>query len=112
MKSDLLTEIGYLSKLLNTEWERSGEPVQAVSMDRKQGEEVIRCLLEIIQEKKGRMQDDMTLRQSFDLSHDSYILLRLSNKFMTAKNVAEITGNELTVWLDKEEFQEYQKIMK
>lgn len=112
MKSDLLKEMGYLSKLLNTEWERSGEPVQAVRMDCKQGEEVLSRLLEIIQEKKRRMQDDMTLRQSFDLSHDSYVLLRLSNKFMTAKSVAEITGSKLTVWLDREEYQAYQKIMK
>ena len=111
MKSDLLKEMGYLSKLLNTEWKRSGEPVQAVRMDCKQGEEVLSRLLEIIQEKKRRMQDDMTLRQSFDLSHDSYVLLRLSNKFTTAKSVAEITGNKLAVWLDREEYQAYQKIM-
>lgn len=98
----------YLLKQLQKEWERSGRTKAQASLKPEDVKEAGVRLAEEIQKRQGQLdRDEMTFRQSMELSKENFILLRLAKKIKKAADKAE--GKEadsfFTVELDREEYQ-------
>ena len=113
MKIQMYKELNYVMKLLNKEWERSGEVKQEIVVDTKQIEDILVVLAEEISRRTEIHQmceDDF--RHNVTLSHENYILLRMTKKFLWQKEETEKKKGVFSkVGLDKEEYKLYRSVV-
>ena len=96
----------YLMKLLHKEWERSGKTKAAVTVRLVDVPEIKSCMARVIKDKQKQLNnEELSFKQSMELSKNNFVLLRLIKKIKKAeeKTVKQGLDMEFSVELDKEE---------
>lgn len=107
-------DMEYLVKLLHKEWERSGKTRAEVSVQFTDVPEIESRMAKVISEKQKQLeQNELTFKQSMELSKNNFVLLRLVKKVKKAEEKAEKKGmdNAFLVELDKEEYKLFADIV-
>lgn len=97
----------YLLRLLHKEWERSGRTRAEVSFHRDDAKAVHTVLgQEILQRQKALETEDMSFKESMELSKENYVLLRMVKKLKKAEEraVKKAEDTVFAVELDKDEY--------
>lgn len=105
----------YLLKLLHKEWERSGRTRAEVSFHRDDAKAVHTVLgQEILQRQKALETEDMSFKESLELSKENFVLLRLVRKLKKAeeKAVKKAADKVFAVELDKDEYKLFSLLIK
>lgn len=100
-------DMEYLVKLLHREWERSGKTKAAVTVQLMDVPEIEQRMAKVIQDKKKQLEnEELSFKQSMELSKNNFVLLRLIKKIKKAeeKTVKKGLDMEFSVELDKEEY--------
>ena len=100
-------DMEYLVKLLHKEWERSGKTKAAVTVRLLDMKEIESRMAKVIAEKQKQLgNEELTFKQSMELSKSNFVLLRLVKKVKKAeeKTVKKGLDTEFSVELDKEEY--------
>ena len=100
-------DMEYLVKLLHKEWERSGKTKAAVTVHLMDVPEIEKRMAGVIADKQKHLEnEELTFRQSMELSQNNFVLLRLVKKVKKAeeKTVKKGLDTEFSVELDKEEY--------
>lgn len=100
-------DMEYLVKLLHREWERSGKTKAAVTVSLTDVPEIEKRMAGVITDKQKQLEnDELTFKQSMELSKNNFVLLRLVKKVKKAeeKTVKKGLDTEFSVELDKEEY--------
>ena len=100
-------DMEYLVKLLHKEWERSGKTKAAVTVRLVDVPEIEKRMAGVIAEKQKMLEnEELTFKQSMELSKNNFVLLRLVKKVKKAeeKTVKKGLDTEFSVELDKEEY--------
>lgn len=100
-------DMEYLVKLLHREWERSGKTKAAVTVSLTDVPEIEKRMAGVITDKQKQLEnDELTFKQSMELSKNNFVLLRLVKKVKKAeeKTVKKGLDTEFLVELDKEEY--------
>ena len=100
-------DMEYLVKLLHKEWERSGKTKAEVTVKLVDVREIESRMAKVIQDKQKQLDnEELTFKQSMELSKNNFVLLRLVKKVKKAeeKTVKKGLDTEFSVELDKEEY--------
>ena len=100
-------DMEYLVKLLHKEWERSGKTKAAVTVRLVDVPEIEKRMAGVIADKQKHLEnEELTFKQSMELSKNNFVLLRLVKKVKKAeeKTVKKGLDVEFSVELDKEEY--------
>ena len=100
-------DMEYLVKLLHKEWERSGKTKAAVTVRLVDVPEIEKRMAGVIADKQKMLEnEELTFKQSMELSKNNFILLRLVKKVKKAeeKTMKKGLDTEFSVELDKEEY--------
>ena len=100
-------DMEYLVKLLHREWERSGKTKAAVTVQLMDVPEIEQRMAKVIQDKQKQLEnEELSFKQSMELSKNNFVLLRLIKKIKKAeeKTVKKGLDMEFSVELDKEEY--------
>jgi len=100
-------DMEYLVKLLHKEWERSGKTKAAVTVRLVDVPEIEKRMAGVIADKQKNLDnEELTFKQSMELSKNNFVLLRLVKKVKKAeeKTVKKGLDTEFSVELDKEEY--------
>lgn len=100
-------DMEYLVKLLHKEWERSGKTKAAVTVRLVDVPEIEKRMAGVIADKQKHLEnEELTFKQSMELSKNNFVLLRLVKKVKKAeeKTVKKGLDTEFLVELDKEEY--------
>lgn len=100
-------DMEYLVKLLHKEWERSGKTKAAVTVHLVDVPEIKKRMAGVIADKQKLLEnEELTFKQSMELSKNNFVLLRLVKKVKRAeeKTVKKGLDTEFSVELDKEEY--------
>ena len=100
-------DMEYLVKLLHKEWERSGKTKAAVTVRLVDVPEIEKRMAGVIADKQKHLEnDELTFKQSMELSKNNFVLLRLVKKVKKAeeKTMKKGLDTEFSVELDKEEY--------
>lgn len=100
-------DMEYLVKLLHKEWERSGKTKAAVTVRLVDVPEIEKRMAGVIADKQKHLEnEELTFKQSMELSKNNFVLLRLVKKVKKAeeKTVKKGLDTEFSVELDKEEY--------
>lgn len=100
-------DMEYLVKLLHKEWERSGKTKAAVTVRLTDVPEIEKRMAGVIADKQKHLEnEELTFKQSMELSKNNFVLLRLIKKVKKAeeKTVKKGLDTEFSVELDKEEY--------
>lgn len=100
-------DMEYLVKLLHKEWERSGKTKAAVTVRLVDVPEIEKRMAGVIADKQKHLEnEELTFKQSMELSKNNFVLLRLVKKVKKAeeKIVKKGLDTEFSVELDKEEY--------
>ena len=100
-------DMEYLVKLLHKEWERSGKTKAAVTVSLTDVPEIEKRMAGVITDKQKQLEnDELTFKQSMELSKNNFVLLRLVKKVKKAeeKTMKKGLDTEFSVELDKEEY--------
>ncbi len=111
---EIRKDMEYLVKLLHKEWERSGKTNAQVTVSLSDAEEVKKRMAGVIAGKQKQLEnDELTFKQSMELSKQNFVLLRLVKKVKKAeeKTAEKAVDTEFCVELDKEEYKLFVKII-
>lgn len=100
-------DMEYLVKLLHKEWERSGKTKAAVTVRLVDVPEIEKRIAGVIADKQKHLEnEELTFKQSMELSKNNFVLLRLVKKVKKAeeKTMKKGLDTEFSVELDKEEY--------
>ena len=100
-------DMEYLVKLLHKEWERSGKTKAAVTVRLVDVPEIEKHMAGVIADKQKHLEnEELTFKQSMELSKNNFVLLRLVKKVKKAeeKTMKKGLDTEFSVELDKEEY--------
>jgi hypothetical protein len=100
-------DMEYLVKLLHKEWERIGKTKAAVTVRLVDVSEIEKRMAGVIADKQKHLEnEELTFKQSMELSKNNFVLLRLVKKVKKAeeKTVKKGLDTEFSVELDKEEY--------
>lgn len=100
-------DMEYLVKLLHKEWERSGKTKAAVTVRLVDVPEIEKRMAGVIADKQKNLEnEELTFKQSMELSKNNFVLLRLVKKVKKAeeKTMKKGLDTEFSVELDKEEY--------
>lgn len=100
-------DMEYLLKLLHREWERSGKTKAAVTVRLGDVPEIKSRMVMVIKDKQKQLNnEELSFKQSMELSKNNFVLLRLVKKVKKAeeKTVKKGLNMEFSVELDKEEY--------
>lgn len=100
-------DMEYLLKLLHREWERSGKTKAAVTVRLGDVPEIKSRMVMVIKDKQKQLNnEELSFKQSMELSKNNFVLLRLVKKVKKAeeKNVKKGLNMEFSLELDKEEY--------
>lgn len=112
-KESVTEDMEYLMMLLHKEWERSGKTKAKVMLKNTDVSELENYVAADIWEKQKKLDDsNLTLKQSMELSKNSFILLRLVQKVKKAgvKSKGKGLKKEFFVALDEEEYHRFMEI--
>uniref|UniRef100_UPI0040562A47 hypothetical protein n=1 Tax=Agathobacter sp. TaxID=2021311 RepID=UPI0040562A47 len=104
---EVCKDMEYLVKLLHKEWERSGKTKAAVTVRLVDVPEIEKRMAGVIADKQKHLEnEELTFKQSMELSKNNFVLLRLVKKVKKAeeKTVKKGLDTEFSVELDKEEY--------
>lgn len=107
-------DMEYLVKLLHKEWERSGKTKAAVTVRLVDVPEIEKRMAGVIADKQKQLEnEELTFKQSMELSKNNFVLLRLVKKVKKAeeKTVKKGLDTEFLVELDKEEYKLFVEIV-
>lgn len=110
----VVKDMEYLVKLLHKEWERSGKTKAAVTVRLVDVAEIESRMARVIQDKQKQLDnEELTFKQSMELSKNNFVLLRLVKKVKKAeeKTVKKGLDVEFIVELDKEEYKLFKEII-
>jgi len=110
----IVKDMEYLVKLLHKEWERSGKTKAEVTVKLVDVREIESRMAKVIQDKQKQLDnEELTFKQSMELSKNNFVLLRLVKKVKKAeeKTVKKGLDVEFTVELDKEEYKLFKEII-
>lgn len=100
-------DMEYLLKLLHREWERSGKTKAAVTVRLGDVPEIKSRMVMVIKDKQKQLNnEELSFKQSMELSKNNFVLLRLVKKVKKAeeKTVKKGLNMEFSLELDKEEY--------
>ncbi len=100
-------DMEYLVKLLHKEWERSGKTKAVVTVRLVDVPEIEKRMAGVIADKQKHLEnEELTFKQSMELSKNNFVLLRLVKKVKKAeeKTMKKGLDTEFSVELDKEEY--------
>lgn len=100
-------DMEYLVKLLHKEWERSGKTKATVTVRLVDVPEIEKRMAGVIADKQKHLEnEELTFKQSMELSKNNFVLLRLVKKVKKAeeKTMKKGLDTEFSVELDKEEY--------
>ena len=100
-------DMEYLVKLLHKEWEHSGKTKAAVTVRLVDVPEIEKRMAGVIADKQKHLEnEELTFKQSMELSKNNFVLLRLVKKVKKAeeKTMKKGLDTEFSVELDKEEY--------
>ena len=100
-------DMEYLLKLLHREWERSGKTKAAVTVRLGDVPEIKNRMVMVIKDKQKQLNnEELSFKQSMELSKNNLVLLRLVKKVKKAeeKTVKKGLNMEFSLELDKEEY--------
>ena len=100
-------DMEYLVKLLHKEWERSGKTKAEVTVSLSDVSEIEKRMAGVIADKQKLLEnEELTFKQSMELSKNNFVLLRLVKKVKKAeeKTMKKGLDTEFSVELDKEEY--------
>ncbi len=110
-KNSTQREMEYLLKLLEREWERTGETKEVQVIGLREIGLVNSQIEKQIKENKEQLSLDISFRESLKLSRENYALLRLAKKIKAEKDKADQDNQRwFYVGLDVEEYELYMKI--
>ena len=107
-------DMEYLVKLLHKEWERSGKTKAAVTVRLVDVPEIEKRMAGVIADKQKLLEnEELTFKQSMELSKNNFVLLRLVKKVKKAeeKTMKKGLDTEFSVELDKEEYKLFVEIV-
>ena len=107
-------DMEYLVKLLHKEWERSGKTKAAVTVQLEDVSEIKKRMAGVIADKQKHLEnEELTFKQSMELSKNNFVLLRLVKKVKKAeeKKIKKGLDTEFSVELDKEEYKLFVEIV-
>ena len=83
---EIAEDMEHLVKLLHKEWERSGRTKALVTIRLSDAAEVKKRMAKVIAGKQKQLEnDELTFRQSMELSKQNFVLLRLVKKVKKAE---------------------------
>lgn len=100
-------DMEYLVKLLHKEWERSGKTKAAVTVRLEDVSEIKKRMAGVIADKQNLLEnEELTFKESMELSKNNFVLLRLVKKVKKAeeKTMKKGLDTAFSVELDKEEY--------
>ena len=100
-------DMEYLVKLLHKEWERSGKTKAVVTVHLVDVPEIEKRMAGVIADKQKHLEnEELTFKQSMELSKNNFVLIRLVKKVKKAeeKTMKKGLDTEFSVELDKEEY--------
>ena len=103
----IVKDMEYLVKLLHKEWERSGKTKAEVTVKLVDVTEIESRMAKVIQGKQKQLDnEELTFKQSMEISKNNFVLLRLVKKVKKAEEKTAKCGLDLeyTIELDKEEY--------
>lgn len=103
----IVKDMEYLVKMLHREWERSGRTKAEVTVQLADVPEIERRMAKVIRDKQRQLdKEELTFKESMELSKNNFVLLRLVKKVKKAEEKTAKRGLDLeyTVELDKEEY--------
>lgn len=104
-------EMEYVLKLLEREWERTGETKEVQVIGLREIGLVNFQIERKIRENKEQLSLDISFRDSLELTRENYILLRLAKKIKAEKDKADFDNQRwFYAGLDAEEYELYVKI--
>lgn len=104
---EVCKDMEYLVKMLHKEWERSGKTKAAVTVRLVDVPEIEKRMAGAIADKQKHLEnEELTFKQSMELSKNNFVLLRLVKKVKKAeeKTMKKGLDTEFSVELDKEEY--------
>lgn len=107
-------DMEYLMKLLHKEWERSGKTKAVVTVRLVDVPEIERRMARVIKDKQRQLDnEELTFKQSMELSKNNFVLLRLVKKVKKEgkKTVKKGLDVDFFVELDKEEYKLFADIV-
>lgn len=107
-------DMEYLVKLLHREWERSGRTKAEVTVRLEDVAEIENRMARVIQEKQKQLEkEELSFKESMELSKNNFVLLRLVKKVKKAEEKAEKKGldDKFLVELDREEYRLFADIV-
>lgn len=111
---EIRKDMEYLVKLLHKEWERSGKTKAVVTVRLCDMKEIESRMAKVITDKQKQLEnEELTFKQSMELSKSNFVLLRLLKKMKKAeeKTVKKSIDLEFSVELDKEEYKLFVEIV-
>lgn len=100
-------DMEYLVKLLHKEWERSGKTKAVVTVRLEDVPEIKKRMAGVIADKQKLLEnEELTFKESMELSKNNFVLLRLVKKVKKAeeKTMKKGLDTAFSVELDKEEY--------
>lgn len=100
-------DMEYLVKLLHKEWERSGKTKAIVTVQLEDVSEIEKRMAGVIADKQKLLEnEELTFKESMELSKNNFVLLRLVKKVKKAeeKTMKKGLDTAFSVELDKEEY--------
>lgn len=100
-------DMEYLVKLLHKEWERSGKTKAVVTVQLEDVPEIEKRMAGVIADKQRLLEnEELTFKESMELSKNNFVLLRLVKKVKKAeeKTMKKGLDTAFSVELDKEEY--------
>ena len=100
-------DMEYLVKLLHKEWERSGKTKAVVTVQLEDVSEIKKRMAGVIADKQKLLEnEELTFKESMELSKNNFVLLRLVKKVKKAEEKTMKKGLDaaFSVELDKEEY--------
>lgn len=100
-------DMEYLVKLLHKEWERSGKTKAVVTVQLEDVSEIKKRMAGVIADKQKLLEnEELTFKESMELSKNNFVLLRLVKKVKKAeeKTMKKGLDTAFSVELDKEEY--------
>ena len=100
-------DMEYLVKLLHKEWERSGKTKAVVTVQLEDVPEIEKRMAGVIAGKQKLLEnEELTFKESMELSKNNFVLLRLVKKVKKAeeKTMKKGLDTAFSVELDKEEY--------
>ena len=103
----IVKDMEYLVKMLHREWERSGRTKAEVTVQLADVPEIERRMAKVIRDKQRQLdKEELTFKESMELSKNNFVLLRLVKKVKKAeeKTMKKGLDTAFSVELHKEEY--------